>query len=202
MGRIPSPSSRRVCNGASFEYSERVTVGVQGICSRHRDAPNAWPPHQHIALEALRALPSNVTSGALPTPSSGQSTFNLIPDGQLYVSEDALPKQSIAGSSNASTTGSSADINKLDGTVINGGNKTDGEGWAATLQRELANRYLTSALCSWHATGGQIPGVLPRLSDQELNVTQSVNNTGNVRRHPFAKLWTMTPRADDSFPTL
>ena len=31
-----------------------------------------------------------------------------------------------------------------------------------------------------HATGGSIPNILPRLSDQELNVTQSVNNTGNV----------------------
>ena len=31
-----------------------------------------------------------------------------------------------------------------------------------------------------HATGGQIPGVLPRLSDAELNVTLSQNNTGNV----------------------
>lgn len=30
------------------------------------------------------------------------------------------------------------------------------------------------------ATGGSIPGVVPRLSDAELNVTQSVNNTGNV----------------------
>lgn len=33
-----------------------------------------------------------------------------------------------------------------------------------------------------HATGGSIPGVLPRLSDQELNVTLSINNTGNVSR--------------------
>lgn len=32
-----------------------------------------------------------------------------------------------------------------------------------------------------HATGGSIPGLLPRLSDAELNVTQSVNNTGNVK---------------------
>lgn len=33
------------------------------------------------------------------------------------------------------------------------------------------------------ATGGSIEGILPKLSDQELNVTQSINNTGNVR-HP------------------
>ena len=97
------------------------------------------------------------------------------------MSEEALPKQGLAGNNNASTSGSAADVNKLDGTVINGGNKTDGEGWAATLQRELANRYIASALCSWHATGGAIQGLLPRLSDQELNVTQSQNNTGNVR---------------------
>ena len=31
-----------------------------------------------------------------------------------------------------------------------------------------------------HATGGSIPGVLPRLPDAQLNVTQSINNHGNV----------------------
>ena len=108
-----------------------------------RDAPNAWPPHQYIALEALRALPSNITSDPLPTPNSSQSTFDLIPSGQIGVSEDALPVQAIAVGKNASLTGPSADINKLDGTVTNGGNKTDGEGWAATLQRELT-RILTA----------------------------------------------------------
>src|SRR6266481_1990360 len=38
-----------------------------------------------------------------------------------------------------------------------------------------------------YATGGSIPGLLPRLSDQQLNVSQSINNTGNVRHssHPF-----------------
>lgn len=36
-----------------------------------------------------------------------------------------------------------------------------------------------------HATGGSIPGLLPRLSDAELQVTQSQNNTGNVRHLSF-----------------
>ncbi|KAJ7599906.1 hypothetical protein C8J56DRAFT_879673 [Mycena floridula] len=31
-----------------------------------------------------------------------------------------------------------------------------------------------------HATGGSIPDLLPRLSDDELNVTQSVTNNGNM----------------------
>ncbi|KAI0671160.1 glycoside hydrolase [Trametes maxima] len=145
------------------------------------DAPNAWPPHQHIALEALRALPTNVTLGALPTPASDKSSFDLIPSGQIGVDESALPGQFVISTgANATKTGPEADINKVNGTVFNGGNAKDGEGWAAALQRELANRYVASALCSWHATGGQIPNLLPRLSDQELNVTQSVNNTGNM----------------------
>lgn len=120
-----------------------------------RDAPNAWPPHQYIILQALNALPLNVTSGSLPTPNSGQSTYSLIPSGQIGVQESDLLGQPIyiAGKShNASSTGSAADINTLNGTVINGGNATTGEGWASTLQRELANRYFTSAFCSWCVT--------------------------------------------------
>jgi hypothetical protein len=37
-----------------------------------------------------------------------------------------------------------------------------------------------SRLLQRHATGGEIPGLLPKLSPAELNVTQSANNTGNV----------------------
>ncbi|KAJ7351163.1 hypothetical protein DFH08DRAFT_648452, partial [Mycena albidolilacea] len=47
---------------------------------------------------------------------------------------------------------------------------------------QLANQYVAGALCSWcvHATGGQIPGLLPWLLDAELNGTQSTTNTGNM----------------------
>ncbi|PCH40417.1 glycoside hydrolase family 37 protein [Wolfiporia cocos MD-104 SS10] len=34
--------------------------------------------------------------------------------------------------------------------------------------------------CNRHVMGGLIVGVLPRLSDVELNMTQSVNNTSNI----------------------
>ena len=64
--------------------------------------------------------------------------------------------------------------------MFNGGNATNGEGWAMTLQRELANRYLASAFCSWRATGGSIPGIVPRISNAELNVTGSIGNNGHV----------------------
>ncbi|KAI0265670.1 glycoside hydrolase [Gloeopeniophorella convolvens] len=143
------------------------------------DAPNAWPPHQYIALQALRALPANVSSGAIPEPPNGQSAFALVPSGQLGLDETSLPVQTIGGQ-NASGTGSGADLNALNGTFVNGGNATSGEGWRDALARSLANRYFTSTLCSWHATGGSIPNLLPRLTDQQLNVSLSINNTGNM----------------------
>ena len=113
------------------------------------DAPNAWPPHQYIALQALRALPSNVSSGAIPQPPSGESAFALVPSGQLGLQESALPGQEVCCEKNASSTGSGADINALSGTFVNGGNATSGESWRDALVRGLANRYMTSALCSW-----------------------------------------------------
>ncbi|KAG6867339.1 hypothetical protein C0993_004208, partial [Termitomyces sp. T159_Od127] len=151
------------------------------VSEQQWDAPNTWPPHQYIVLQALRALPSNITSGALLLPTGNQSTFNLIPEGQLGINESQLPGQPLVGSrGNASTSGPAADINRLNGTVVNGGNATEGEGWGKALERQLANRYIASAFCSWRATGGSIDGLVPRLSPQELNVTQSVNNTGNM----------------------
>ncbi|KAJ3917985.1 glycoside hydrolase family 37 protein [Lentinula edodes] len=144
------------------------------------DSPNSWPNLIMILLSALNELPSNITSTSLSALSGNQSSFDLVPAGQLDLAESQLFGQPVMPGVNASQTGSSADINALNGTVVNGGNATDGEGWGRALQRMVANRYIASALCSWHATGGSISGLLPRLSDAELNVTQSVNNTGNM----------------------
>jgi len=135
------------------------------------DMPNAWPPHQYIALEALRNLPSNLTTNSIPNGDS----FSLIPSGQLGITKDQLPPQHIIGGANVTS-----DINKFNGTVVNGGTVVSGEGWSQALQRELANRYISSAFCSWYATGGSIPNLLPRRSDQQLNLTGSLNNTGNM----------------------
>jgi alpha,alpha-trehalase len=44
----------------------------------------------------------------------------------------------------------------------------------------MANRYVSSVFCSWYATGGSIPGLLPRLPDSILNLTYSVNDTGRM----------------------
>lgn len=143
------------------------------------DFPNAWPPHQHIALAALRNLPSNLTTNSLP----GGNSFDLVPSGQLGITEDQLlPQNTIDGGD------VKGDINKLNGTVVNGGTAVNGEGWSQTLQRELANRYTAAAFCSWYATGGSIPNLLPRRPDEQLNLTGSLNNTGNVRF-----FWSMLP---------
>jgi alpha,alpha-trehalase len=113
------------------------------------DAPNAWPPHQYITMQALRALPDNVSSGAIPQPPKGKSGFALVPDGQLGLQENNLLGQPTLIGKNASSTGSRADINALDGTFVNGGNATAGQSWRDALARGLANRYFTSVLCSW-----------------------------------------------------
>ena len=85
----------------------------------------------------------------MPVLTSNQSSYDLIPAGQLNVAESDLPSQLVIGGGNATKTGPGSDINRLNGTVFNGGNATSGEGWSDTLQRELANRYFASALCSW-----------------------------------------------------
>ncbi|EIW74545.1 glycoside hydrolase family 37 protein [Coniophora puteana RWD-64-598 SS2] len=162
-------------------YNGTVPVTFLDYTGQQWDAPNAWPPHQYIILQALQALPANLTGSALPAAPAGASSYALIPAGQIGFAESELPGQLMLGSKqNASATGPGADVSGMDGTVVNGGNATAGEGWGARLQRELANRYYTSVFCSWHATGGSIPGLLDRLPDSQLNLTGSVNNTGNM----------------------
>src|SRR5712671_5876291 len=46
----------------------------------------------------------------------------------------------------------------------------------------LSGRRLLTFPAIRHATGGSVPDLLSRLSNAQLNVTQSINNTGNVRR--------------------
>ncbi|KAJ6624408.1 trehalase [Mycena sp. CBHHK59/15] len=135
------------------------------------DAPNTWPPHQYIALQALRALPANVTGGALPTRPRARTPRRT---------EAQLPVQALGATANASTSGPAADVNTAQGTVANGGNATTAGG-RRRLGRSLRTATLPACCVGGaHATGGSIPGVLPRLSDAELNVTQSTTNTGNM----------------------
>jgi hypothetical protein len=104
------------------------------------DAPNAWPPHIYIVMQALLAMPSNITKSPLPT--GGNGSFAALPSGQLGMDESGLPPQpmNVGGSINA--TGKDADVNFANGTWHNGGNATDGEGWRDALARGIAKYVL------------------------------------------------------------
>ncbi|KAG8814422.1 hypothetical protein FRC19_001767 [Serendipita sp. 401] len=140
------------------------------------DFPNAWPPHIFFALEALANVPSNVSQSPIPLAPNGNS-WNLVPTNQLGLTEEKLPLQLLNGNN---TAPQGQDINALNGTVVNGGNATTEEGWVRTLRREIANRYMTSVYCSWYATGGSIPGLLPRLPNETLALTQSTDQNGHL----------------------
>lgn len=146
------------------------------------DFPNAWPPHIFFALEALSNVPKNVSSATLPgLYNTSLDSYTLLPSNHLGLpSVDKLPLQLLEGNN---TVGLSQDINALNGTVFNGGNRTatDSEGWAETLKREIANRYVTSVFCSWYATGGSLPnGLLPRLPNSTLALTHSEDQDGHL----------------------
>ena len=139
------------------------------------DFPNSWPPHIYFALEGLaNLLELGVGYGDLP---SSNNSFTLIPTNQLGLTEEQVPLQTLGGNR---TVPRGVDINIVDGTITNGGNKTEEEGWASQLQRELANRYIASVYCNWYVTGGSLPGLLPRLPDDTLNLTHSVGQTGHL----------------------
>lgn len=144
---------RPACNGNVSHFSLFFLTLAFLIECNCRDAPNSWPPHQYIVLQALRALPKSIRNNTIPSPPSGQSTYAFIPSGQLGLTESQLPGQILRGNQNATQTGSAADINSINNngvvTVSNGGDGVQGEGWADTLERQLANRYITSAFCSW-----------------------------------------------------
>ncbi|KAF8324785.1 Six-hairpin glycosidase-like protein [Cantharellus anzutake] len=138
------------------------------------DAPNAWPPHQFVTFEALRSLPSNITTTLLTPLSDTVTTYSLVPPNQLGFSESELPRQPYADGGYAS-----GDINEIDyyigenearvlsgTTVINGGTAAIGETWASALSRELANRFISSVL-NW-------------LPPEDLEATNSAGNDGNM----------------------
>jgi alpha,alpha-trehalase len=78
-------------------------------------------------------------------PSSSRSTCDLVPADQLGFTEAQLPDQllrGVQGNGNATATVPGVDMNKLNGTVVNGKHATSGEGWRDTLQ--MANRYYAS----------------------------------------------------------
>ncbi|KAG8810577.1 hypothetical protein FRC17_002869 [Serendipita sp. 399] len=155
-------------------------IGCAGTDGGSADFPNAWPPHIFFALEALANVPANISQSPVPN-APNENSWNLVPANQLGLTEDRLPLQLLNGNNTAPR---GQDLNALNGTVVNGGDAPtttpDREGWVKALQREIANRYVTSVYCSWYATGGSIPNLLPRLPNETLALTQSTDQTGHL----------------------
>ncbi|KAG8956096.1 hypothetical protein FRC03_010962 [Tulasnella sp. 419] len=149
-----------------------LTTGMQW------DAPNTWPPHQYIVLQALSNVPSNVSTQPYPQLSSNTTSFSLVPPYQLGLEESQLPVQTDAATG---TSLGGGDVNYVNGTWTDGGVPVANEKWNEALRRGLVNRYFTSVFCSWYSTGGSIPGLLPQLSAEELNATHSnPSSTGHM----------------------
>lgn len=100
------------------------------------DAPNAWPPHIYIVMQALLSVPNNISSSPLPSYENG--SWAALANNQLGLSESDLPAQPIDGGDNVSASGKDADISFQNGTWVNGGNKVDGEGWRDAIARGMA----------------------------------------------------------------
>ncbi|EPQ31954.1 uncharacterized protein PFL1_00153 [Pseudozyma flocculosa PF-1] len=157
------------------------------------DEPNSWPPLVYIALQSLRSVPAMLARGtALPAPNG---TFDLIPSesfggsnsvNQLGQTEETLPPQPVEYS-NSTVDVTDAGATQADNPTLhvdplmNAGNETTTESWRDELVRELANRYVASALCSWRATGGKLNTTDPSLApvpEDILKANGFENGTG------------------------
>ncbi|CAO1630002.1 unnamed protein product [Parajaminaea phylloscopi] len=127
---------------------------------------NSWPPLVQVAIDALRNLPANLTAGqgAVPAPNG---SFALLPRNgtlnQYGLEESELVIQNLVGTntslwSSDSVVGQTPASNGTNSTttLVNAGEATANETWSEELTRLLTNRYIASALCSWHATGGTL----------------------------------------------
>ncbi|KAG8955246.1 hypothetical protein FRC03_011247 [Tulasnella sp. 419] len=149
-----------------------MTTGMQW------DAPNTWPPHQYIIIQALSKVPSSVSTRPYPQLSSGVTSLSLVPPNQLGLDRSQLPAQIDYLTRNPSSGG---DINYLNGTWTDAGFHKPGETWNQALRRGVINRYFTSVFCSWYSTGGSIPRVLAQLPpDQLLKAHSDPSSTGHM----------------------
>lgn len=158
-----------VCNLRKFGYcSASLMISLNN--------QNSWPPEIYIAINALRNLPSNISSGSFDTFSQNVTSFSYLPSGHLGLQQSEVPPQTVLGDAsrnitNVSTFGQLGNVGNLTGNNLS---------WRDGLAIAIANRYTTAAFCSWYSTGGSVPGLLSQLSDSDLNLTASVGNTGNM----------------------
>jgi len=139
------------------------------------DFPNGWPPQIWIAIKALQALPTNVSSSGFEAYSQDVVDFSYLPPGHFGgLNQGDLPEQIVLGS-NASNITSVAAFNEL-GNVGN----TTGLSWRDGLAEAIASRYMSAAFCSWYSTGGSVPGLVNQLPQSDLELTNSAGQSGQM----------------------
>lgn len=157
---------------------------------------NSWPPLVQVAIDALRHLPGNLTLSQLPV-AAPDGSFALLPKNgsvnQFGLSEHAIPIQNVVGTNTSlwnegtvvgQTAANNGSARRQE--LTNAGQAKANETWSEGLIRILTNRYIASALCSWHATGGQLnlssrddpEGVWNKVSNATLEREGAQNATG------------------------
>ncbi|KAH8924625.1 glycoside hydrolase family 37 protein [Atractiella rhizophila] len=133
-----------------------------------------WPPHAYIYAQAVANIPKNLSESSFESWSADVNDFSVLPSNVFGVDEADLPPAPIDGTDSSFAEvrpwGQSGNVAVLNETVS----------WKDGLLLSMAQRYIGSAFCSWYASGGSIPGVLNRLSQEELAQTFSQNFFGNM----------------------
>ncbi|EGG03595.1 family 37 glycoside hydrolase [Melampsora larici-populina 98AG31] len=140
------------------------------------DFPNVWPPHVYIVLQAYKNLPESISKGNFTSFIEKASNFNYLPSNHFGLNEDELPNQ-------PKSDGTGIVFNNLTfGELGNVGNlkNVNEKSWSEGMVETIAHRLIASSFCSWYATGGSVPGVVPELSAESLDRAGSIGKSGHM----------------------
>lgn len=140
------------------------------------DFPNVWPPHVYMVLQAYKNLPESISKGNFTTFIEKASTFEFLPSDHFGLNETEIPKQPKSDGTGIVST------NLTFGELGNVGNlkKVNEKSWSEGMVETIANRLIASSFCSWYATGGSVPGVVPELSAESLSRAGSIGKSGHM----------------------
>lgn len=198
----------------SYNGSIPITLYESG---QQWDWPNVWPPTMYITVKALENIPRNVSQTiSFVDYSTSAIDFGYLPSNHFGLNQSQLPGQPILGQDTNITSVSS--FNEL-GNLGNSSTLGWGDGlgeyhrnfYTSTARltfvyspaaTALVQRYMSSAYCSWYSTGGSIPGLLEQLSQEDLNATNSVGNTGNMFEVIIVDALSLISEISDELPSI
>ncbi|KAL7422476.1 hypothetical protein Q5752_003124 [Cryptotrichosporon argae] len=133
-------------------YAGIPTVATLLYTGLNWDFPNSWPPHVYTTIMAFEQIGRLVNTTVLTNLTLD---YAGVAPGQLGLNETDLQPQPASTVGNTSLQTAEA----------------QGKPWDLALGIEIANRYMSSAFCSWYSTGGEIDGLLTQLPLSDLNST-------------------------------